>query len=389
MNVQIRIGTSRVAIDQAVFVKLLDNSVANARATYRRALETSEITFQQLIEIARVGDIPYSLFFAPLPVVDAQIRAKYDKLLQGITKKTFSLNSRNWVELRDIELIIKDLLRKQEILKAKDESLIANPLIGTLRRQGRTPEEDAGKLMGLLGITSEDLRGASTKEAAFELLIDRLEANQVLVAQSQNNFMPQQLRGIKFSGITVKDPKVPYIFMKGGGDDVEPAGRRVFTVALMSVLIARGIFAPVTYDGYSTGVRAVREYEIVAQMLMPAAAFRHAPVGSLDAVKTTADIFKVTPSAVAVRGLRLRIISQERASAYLNELRAEFDTRKPARMNQPLPVNALRKYNGREFSRRMLQVYDNGQISPKDFCRVVCQNKLKPNQIEDFRAVVH
>ncbi len=47
--------------------------------------------------------------------------------------------------------------------------------------------------------------------------------------------------------MTVRDAKVPYIFLAGGdhGDFQEPPGRQLFTLVLMTVLVARGIFAPV------------------------------------------------------------------------------------------------------------------------------------------------
>ena len=143
-----------------------------------------------------------------------------------------------------------------------------------------------------------------------------------------------------------------------------------------------------TYDGHSAGADVGREYEIVGQILMPAAEFRLADLGTLDAVKEIADLFKVTPSAVIVRALRLGILGQASAGAYLDELALEFRSRKAPPMRQPSAYNALRKYNGREFSRRMLHALDDGQLTAGEFCRVVCQNRIKPTQISDFRAAV-
>src|SRR5690554_2003480 len=65
--------------------------------------------------------------------------------------------------------------------------------------------------------------------------------------------MPQRLTHVEFSGMTIRDNKVPYIFLAGGdhGDDQEPVGRTIFTLALMTVLVARRIFALMTWDGGS------------------------------------------------------------------------------------------------------------------------------------------
>ncbi|WP_139346537.1 ImmA/IrrE family metallo-endopeptidase [Sinomonas mesophila] len=322
--------------------------------------------------------------------MEAQIKAKTDKLLSGLTKETFSVNSRDRVNLREIELIVKDLLRKQELLKKNDKTLTPNRIVGLLGKVGRSVEEDASKLMDALGLSNDSIMSVRKKEDALELLIARLEANQVLVSRSVNNFMPQRITGVKFSGMTIKDAKVPYIFLSGGdhGDYQEPAGRMLFTLALMSVLVARKIFAPVTYDGSSTGSDVGREYDIVGAMLMPREALRSTSLGSLDEVKAAADVLKVTPSAMAVRAMRLGMITPDLANSHLQQLREEYAQRPKTQARQPSAINAVRKYNGRELSRRMLNVLEAGQISPGEFCRIVCLRHLKPHQISDFREAM-
>lgn len=52
-----------------------------------------------------------------------------------------------------------------------------------------------------------------------------------------------------------------------------------------------------------------------------------------------------------------------------------------------LPMNALRKYNGNECSRRMLALYDAGTIRTSDFCRVMFSNSYRNDRaISDYRA---
>lgn len=390
MQVDILIDGHSIPIQRSVFVALLENSVANARAGFQHALEDGSIKYTKLVDLARAADIPFSLFFAPQEVVDAQLSLKTEKLLQGLTKQEFSLSSRNSVELRDIELIVKDLLRKQELLKAHDKTLNRNTIVGSLREPGRTIAADAAKLMDLLDISASTLRGVKTKSVVTQRLIDALESKQILVAQSQNNYMPQLLRGIRFSGLTIKDAKVPYIFLAGGdeGEHLEPAGRRTFTLVLLAVLIARGVFAPVTYDSKSPAPADNREFAIAAEILMPAAEFHSVHISNPAAIRTAAEHFKVTPSAVVVRAMRLGMITAEVATAHLRRLEVEFDNRTRNEPRPPKPVNAIRRYNGREFSMRMLRAHDAGQISAGEFCRAVCLNKLKPAQIPDFRAAL-
>lgn len=381
---------SRTPIERDVFIDLLDNSVANGRVGYLRALETMEITFTELVHLARKADIPYSLFFAPRALVQSQLRAKTEKLLQGLTKETFSLHSRATVELRDIELIVKDLLRKQELLKKHDGTLTKNQIVGLLRKPRPSVEEDAEILLRALGLNSSSIRSATSRKSALELIIRHLEARQVLVSRSVNNFMPQRLHGVRFSGMTVKDTKVPYIFLAGGdhGDSQEPAGRQIFTLTLMAVLVARGIFAPVTYDGRTLAADPGREYDIVGEILMPLELIRQAELTSLDEVKDAADDFKVTPSAIAVRAMRLGLLSTDAAGDYLDELATDYSNRTRPQPRPPKPVNAIRTYNGREFSSRMLHALDSGGLTARNFCREVCSNRIKPHEITDFRKAI-
>ena len=390
MTIDVMVGSARTSISKSVFSSLLENSVANTYAAYEKALEKSSITFSDLVDLARHGDIPYTLFFAPLALVEAQIEAKTKKLLDGLNKDAFSVNSRDTVRLRDVELIVKDLMRKQELLKKHDGSLVKNGIVGLLDKRGASVREDADRLMQALGWTHSAIRSTRNKQAALDHLIARLEANQILVSQSVNNYMPQRLKGVNFSGMTIRDAKVPYIFLSGGesSDHQEPVGRRVFTLVLMSVLVARRIFAPVTYDGSSTGQNVGREYDIVGEVLMPARDLLSLTLSTLDDVKVAADDFKVTPSAMTVRAMRLRMIDGDTANAHLQELAREYSGQPKPRARQPNPVNAVRKYTGRELSIRMLQALDAGKLSTRDFCRSVTLNKIKASELGAFRKAL-
>src|SRR5699024_12837452 len=80
--------------------------------------------------------------------------------------------------------------------------------------------------------------------------------------------------------------------------------------------------------------------------------------------------------------------SPELAASHLQELGRDYSQRSKSHARQPKAVNAIRKYNGREFSRRMVDVLDAGQISAGEFCRAVCLRRIKPKEINDFRAAL-
>ena len=86
------LGRDRVPISLDVF-RLFQNSNVNMYRGYSRAIENGRIPFSNLKFLAGRAEIPYPLFFAPLPLVEAQVKAKTDKLLAGTNKTTFSVSS--------------------------------------------------------------------------------------------------------------------------------------------------------------------------------------------------------------------------------------------------------------------------------------------------------
>lgn len=393
MPMNVTLDRTSVPIDREVFAALVEQSVVCDRAAVRDALRDATISYRKLVALSRDAEIPYPLFFAPAPVVEEQLRIKREKLMKGFNKKTeFAMNSRNRVHLPQVELLVKDLLRKQAYLRT-DKSLPRNEVVGLLRKPGATVADDAKRFMDKLELSPADLRGAKNKTAALNLLVTKLEAQQVLVAQSVKKYMPQPMpKKAKFSGMTVKDTKVPYIFIASGdeGEKIEPVGRKVFTLTLLAVLVARSRFATVTYSSYTPDDKAHREYDITAEILMPTADFRLSDLSTLEAVQEVSEVYKVTPSAVVMRGRRLGLLRRDDADAYLKELQDAFRNADDHPWNPMLQVNALKKYNGLECSRRMLSILDGGGISHGDFCRVMFSNTMRTKaQVNDFRAAVH
>lgn len=372
MTITVSIGGHDTLIQREVLVALFDDSVVYHLSDYRKALDSGKISFEKLVVLARKAEVPYPLLFAPCELVHAQLASKTRKLLQGVAKEQFSMNARGRVELRDIELIVKDLLRKQELYKKHIGKLPKNPLVGCIARPGSC-QSDARTLMGILDLTPGAIQAQKNKAAAVELLIDHLEARHVLVARSVRGYMPQNLTKTKFSGITVRDPKAPYVFITGGNHDEheEPTGRQFFTLALLAVLIGRKKFRPVTMDTTTLLDAPPPEYAIAAEMLMPREQVRAFDLSSLDTVRAAAGVLKVTPSALVVRAQSLRLLDREAAGSLLDAQAYDFRARPESIVRQPKPVNAVRKCNGRAFTRAMLVAVDKGAMSAGEFCRVV------------------
>ncbi len=128
--------------------------------------------------------------------------------------------------------------------------------------------------------------------------------------------------------MTIKDKRVPFIFLASGneGDGLEPAGRRLFTLVLLTVLIGQETFTPVNYDGHTKDEDSPRAHEIAAEILMPRAELIEMRFSHLDDVKDAATKFKVTPSAVAMRARHLRSIERDEFVAFMDELEEEYTT---------------------------------------------------------------
>ncbi|MGH9248979.1 MAG: hypothetical protein ACRD0W_05625, partial [Acidimicrobiales bacterium] len=208
MSIVVSRGRSTTTIERMTFTALMEDSWLSEATEYLRALEASRIRFTALVDLGRKAEIPYTLFFAPIEVAEAQLKRKTEILLGGVGKGTFSLNSRGNVQLADIELIVKDILRKQGLLKRLDRSLPDNALVGSLRRSRRTVKADAEWLLTQLGIARSYLLRVKTKELAFEHIIDHLEEHNIFVSQSMRNYMPQAIpKRARFSGVCVRDKK--------------------------------------------------------------------------------------------------------------------------------------------------------------------------------------
>jgi Zn-dependent peptidase ImmA (M78 family) len=311
-------------------------------------------------------------------------------LLSGVSKNEFSLNSRGSLRVTDVELIIKDVLRKQQRLKELDPGLGANAIVGMLRRPSSF-EADATLLRERFKLDLVRLRSRGSKGKAFEYLVTLVEAQNIFVSQSVRNWMPQNLPArARFAGMCLRDKAIPFIFINSAdarGSQV-PAGRQLLTLVLLTVCVARGKFRRVSYNDDAENLIESHEYEIAEEVLMPAVEVTEWTVGSIDDVLAYADRCSVTPSAFLMRARRLGLVDQEAAREWSRMLREEFGALQSTPVRQPKPVNALRKYNSAAYSREFLRHYDAGRVGAAEVVRYLFQNRLKAASIESFREAL-
>jgi hypothetical protein len=186
------------------------------------------------------------------------------------------------------------------------------------------------------------------------------------------------------------DKKVPFALLNSGDNrsSSEPAGRRILTLVLLGVCVARGKFRRVTYDEQTDDLITNPEYEIAGEILMPATELGASTIETLEDVKSYADLCCVTPSALLMRARRLNLVDDDTARHHLATLRDEFRVRPPQVSRSPKPVNPLRKYNSIGYSRDFLRHLDEGRVTPSDVVQVLFQNRLPASSINEFRAAL-
>lgn len=387
--IAVQLGGDSLRINEKTYKNLFDNSVVHGLTKYEQSIENKSIGFFDFVELARKADVPYTLFFAPKEFVDKNIKRKNDLLLQGVTKKTFSLNSRGTVELRDIELIIKDILRKQELLKTHNSEK-DNEVFGCLKRSSLPLSKQADKLRSILGIELKQVK-KYTKTKTFEYLAKCLEDRKVFVAQSSRLFMPQIIqRNVKFSGVCVKDKKYPFIFLNNKDDtkSFEPEGRKILTLILLTACLAKGRFNPLSYNDQSQNVIQDNVYQIAEEILMPASEVEQLEINTLQELKRESDKYSVTPSAMLMRLRRLKALDRDDIDDYQTVLKDEFDTAPEPRARTPKPENGFKKYNGIAYSKAVFDLIDRGVLTRRDARRILTQNRYSTSFIEVYRMSI-
>lgn len=375
------------------FIKLFENSHIYYKQDYQKAVERRRINFSKLKELSRDAGIPYVLFFAPAEVVDRQITRNNEILFQGVDNGIFSLSGRGNIDVRDINLIIKDIIKRQKLLRKHYPTTVNNPIIRKYERSRLSIEEQARGLIYDCSIDVERLRGSPKKEKAYDYLVECLESSNIFVSRSRKGFMPQSVGAhVRFSGIVVKENKFPSIFLFSSDESgvSDPAGRRIFTLILLLVCLAKGRFVPVTYDSSQKEIINSDEYEIAEEILMPRSALENANVDKLDDIKNLAAMFMVTPRALLVRLKRLGVVSPEIFNRFYGELNDEYQNGK-ATNNHPWNASdttKARTYNGIEFTKRAYSLLDNGRLSTGDLRRILLFNKRPKSFLDDLRSTL-
>lgn len=383
-----------IKIGKKVFVDLLDLSHIKEYKDYENAIAENEISFINLKKLAVKASVPYPLFFAPKEVIDRQIKNKDRSLYEKIpTKEEIRLSSRGRVEIKDIELIVKDLGRKQEFLKSRvllkaDDNKFIGSIAGKLKK-GVPTDEIATEIREYLGIDLSYLRSIS-KDKVLKYITACFENKGILVSFSSYNYMPQNIDPeLELSGICIRDKKFPYIFINTRDGDkkpkiIESSGRQIFTLLSMLACIGMGKFVLSSKTGSSKNNPTKLAYAIAGEIIIPKIdlAFK---VATLDELKEKAHFFRITPSMLLYRLREYRKIDTDLANSFRHQLQAEVKKAEPRQKRAPHPTTGYGKYNGERFSKEILNAYKAGVIFQVEVKNILFrQGKMDGKLFNDY-----
>lgn len=394
-ELSVKIGKQTVTISRESFLRLLDVSPVKAYVSYTNAVASNEIRFSDLKDLASKANVPYPLFFAPSTQVEKQLKDKEKNLFEKLPSKAeMRVVGRGSFSVEDVDLIVRDLGRKQEFLKKRVLlSTPDNPFIGYVGKKMKSPHtnaEVADAIRRYLGVDLDVLRTKSKAEVV-NYIRECAENRNILVSFSSFNFMPQNLDpDLGLSGLCVKDKKFPIIFINTRDGDEKPKilesdGRQIFTLTAMLVCVAMNRFVFSTKTPKRGDSLSRKVFLVVGEFLIPREDLDQVEISNLEELKQESTNFKVTPSMLLVRLRECGLIKAPLAARLRKELMDELNAIPPSRKNHPLQTTGYGKYNGARLSREVVRAFKAKKISQDEMKNVLFRKgKMDTNLLQEY-----
>jgi hypothetical protein len=361
-----------VEIDDEVFRRLLTfypEEDLLSRPIPAKALASGEISKADLQKEAGVHFIPWQMFLLTRAKLKGHLahieRERKDKV--QVTELSARSGGGGFTPYR----LIDRYIRTQNFLRGST-TLRPNTFNGSLR--GLSVARAVEHLEAHFKIDRGLLRGKRTKEQAIEYLVECLERGHVNVAlgTSEARLVPSSKNHRSLyknvSGFCLRDAGVPFVFVNMNmADEEEPAGRRMYTLILLTVLIGLGIYT-VTRDwrpgrppGKVKDTYLPHAHRIVSEFLLPSdvvEAYRGRRV-TADVIREISDKYKLTPTAVIFRLWKAKVISSDEKTALTQPA-----VLIKSRARSPRIDTAVRKVNGGLVVAAVNGAYQGGAITP-------------------------
>ena len=392
-KILVALDSKYVYISKKVFAALFENSHVYYKTAYSKALEENRIKFTQLKELSRSAGIPYSLFFAPLSVVEKNIEKNNQVLFEGVPDGLFSIAGRGNLRLQDVNLIIKDIQKRQILMSKYRPKTEDNKMLSI--RKSDDVEVISRKIIETLSIDMDKFRSYKTKEKSYQFLVESLEKENIMISRSRQGYMPQSInRNVMFSGFVVKNRRFPVIFLYTKDEDSvgDPVGRRIFTIFLLLACVANKRFVITSYDQSIRDIIKNFEYEVAEEILMPRGLIDGFVVDSIEDIKKLSDAFKVTPSMATMRLRRLGIITKEEFDNYYDVIGKERKEAEKLRINgghfDVKDTTKVVTYNSRLFCSEVIGRVAAGKMGAGEARKLLLFNKKPISMVRNLMDAI-
>ena len=384
------LDTKYVYIPKIVFEMLFENSHIYYRQDYKKALDDNKIRFNKLRELSREAGIPYSLFFAPPEKVEEAIKRNNEIIFDGVQDVPVAISSRGDVRVRDVNLIIKDIQKRQQFMAKNHRETEANPINNI--RQEQEISEAAKTIIDALELDMDKFRKYKSKESAYNYLVTCLEQKNILVSRSRIGVMPQTIkRGLNFSGFSVRHKKYPAIFLHSRDEDhiSDPAGRRIFTVFLLLACMANKRFTTVSYNQNVREPAQNIEYMVAEETLMPREMIYGISIKDMEELDSLAKAFKVTPSMALVRLKRIECIDEDLFEELFKSIENKWRIDSKKESGKGYIFNAkdttrVITYNGKLYTSEVMSLLKTGKIGINDASRLLLFKKKSKTLLNEI-----
>ena len=376
-------GAQLFTVKLDTFNILFKNTQLHNNDKIQEVRQNLRISISELKELCVRANFPY-----PLLLVDStyarEISCNYEKrVYAGTDRATVSIACRDEVNLADISLILRDIAHKQEVfnkIHKWDDCDVAGALC---RKEYNllSMEEKIHALKELINYDTSVVITKSNKREAFDYLSEVLSNHHIYVSLYGRLSSPQILPKSNFSGIAVNNKKCPFLFVKTNSDNqgTDLWGRRIFTTVLLLLCLALKRNGPVAIGGFQDNSIDDDLYVMAEEFLMPRTLLFDVAISDIDELKDISNMYKVSPSAMAMRLARMNKISTDDKSAILDALEKDFDKTKgfnrskyPERQRRELSY-----YSNQHYIRVISEAVLTGGIAREVAESVVCGRKGK------------
>ena len=336
---------------------------------YLNAIETGLISMTKLIELCERSEIPYPILLMPYEDVKLQVEEYCRIIFSGVGKNNVSIASRGNIELGVISPLLKDIARKQQVLKKIKDCPTPSQIVSFLIRNkgaNNCPEEQVNMLRRMIGYDVDEVFALS-KQATFEYFSELLAKQNVCVSLYSHGLTPRLMCCDDFRGIVMKDKKFPFLFIKSSGaHSVDLWGVHIFTLAVLTLCLALNKSGAVLIGDEDAVIDDVGSYlmSLAEEFLMPKKSFVSLNDLGIADIKRLANRYSVTPSAMCMRLWHIGAIDKATKTDIMDSLEESFREYKRSSHNYANRITErdVIKYNGSLLTRSVVGAYHRGSL---------------------------